>query len=401
MLISHHEFELILSDNYQKIINENLKTEISALALKIKSTDLPTRLIIDQIASKQKAFKKNLNWYNTSKIFYPPPLSLEQSSSDITALHKSKLVSGNTLVDLTGGMGVDSFAFSKTFKKVYYLEKEPLLCKIAEHNFNQLGANNIEVINCESEVFLDKMNFSADCIYLDPARRNVNLNKVFKFSDCAPNVIDLLPYLKCKGSSILIKSSPLLDLTQSIQELQEVSVIEIVADNNDCKELLFLIKPEKDINISINCHNLNTNQPSFNIWYEFETKELPEYDLPKNYLYEPNSAILKSGGFNQVATKFKLFKLHVNSHLYSSNELVENFPGRVFSVLNICKYNQKEISNVIKTKQANITARNFPYTVAEIRKKLKLTDGGNTYLFATTLIDDSLKVLVCQKNHKA
>ncbi len=396
-MISKQDFDLILSDTYQKLINEHLLVESSTLAFKLKDSKLATSIILDQISSKRKASKKNIVWYNTSKIVYPPPLSLEQSSSDITATFKSTLVTGDTLVDLTGGMGVDSLAFSKTFKKVIYVEQDEMLCKIAKHNFIQLNAHNIEVVHKTAEDFLSILDHKVDCIYIDPARRDVNKNKVFMLKDCTPNIVNLMPILKTHARKILVKSSPLLDITQSINELKYVSRIEIVADKNECKELLFLIEDQLNNQVEIRCTNLGTEQEDFITYHQVESAFEIDYEFPKRYLYEPNAAILKSGAFKHIAHKYLLSKLHTNTQLYTSDVLLNKFPGRGFSIIAVCKYNRQEIIKFVDSNKANITVRNFPESVDQIRKKLKIKDGGDWYIFATTIKDDKLKLLLCKK----
>ncbi|WP_299518691.1 class I SAM-dependent methyltransferase, partial [uncultured Flavobacterium sp.] len=313
-----------------------------------------------------------------------------------TALHKSKLISGKKIIDLTGGFGVDAFYFSKQFSKVIHCEHNLELSEIVKHNFSQLKVDNIQCISGESEEILRKIYEKFDWIYIDPSRRNDVKGKVFMLRDCEPNVPDLLDFYFNYSSNILIKTAPLLDLTAGLKELKNVSAIHIVAVENEVKELLWEINQGFEGNPKIKTVNLTKNKEEK---FEFNLGESSvevSYSEPEKFLFEPNAAIMKSGGFDEVAVQFNLKKLHPHSHLYTSDEKID-FCGRVFEIIEVIPYQKNEIKLHLENKKANITTRNFPETVENIRKKWKINDGGNLYTFFTTDHKNNKIVLLCNK----
>ena len=289
---------------------------------------------------------------------------------------------------MTGGFGVDSFFFSKKIETVTHCEINKELSGIATHNFKQLNAINIKSVSENGVDFIKNSKENFDIIYIDPSRRNDAKGKVFLLRDCEPNVPDDMSVLFEKTNTILIKNSPILDITSAINELNFVKEIHIIAINNDVKELLFLL--EKDYKKEIQIKTINvTKSGSQEFNFQYQTKPISTYSEPLEYLYEPNTAILKSGGFHEISNQLNIFKLHQHSHLYTSEKQIE-FPGRVFKVIEITSYDKKKIAKLITNKKANVTTRNFPKTVAQIRKELKIKDGGHDYLFFTTNFKDEL-----------
>ena len=387
----------ILHPEVQSYINNNLKVNIEQFIFKGSPfKDVSVQELANQVIAKQKSEKKLPTWFQTKNIYYPPKLSIEQTSSEITAGYKSKLVNGDSIIDITGGFGVDCYAFSKRFKKVVHCEINEELSEIVSYNYEQLEVSNIRTVATDGLEYLKNTSEKFDCIYIDPSRRNDTKGKVFLLSDCLPNVPENLDFLFEMSDTILVKNSPILDISSTINELKFVKEIHVVAVNNEVKELLFLLKKEYKGLIEIKTLNTlkNKNQYfDFKLGYDFKF----EYSIPLKYLYEPNSAILKSGGFNQIASQQKVNKLHQHSHLYTSEKLVKDFPGRIFEINNVFTYNKKKIKKEITETKANITTRNFPKTVAQIRKETKLKDGGNSYLFFTTNINNELIVIDCTK----
>jgi 16S rRNA G966 N2-methylase RsmD len=326
-------------------------------------------------------------------------LSLEQSSSELTGRYKASLIQGKLLIDLTGGFGIDSFYFAQQFEQVHYVEQNPELTAIAAHNAAVLGATNIHFHNSLAADFLKNFTGTANCIYLDPARRGSANQKLHFLSDCEPDVLQLLPLLFRKADQILLKTSPMLDIEQARQQLGHVSTITVVAVDNECKEVLYLLTkttpPEPDY-VAVNLHATKA-EIVFKFKKSAEEAAAITYTEPQQFIYEPNSAILKAGGFKSVAQQYHVYKLHRNSHLYTSETLVTDFPGRVFSCRAVCKYQKKAISPHLPAKKANLTARNFPEPVAAIRQKLGLPEGGDQYLFATTDVHQKPIILVCEK----
>lgn len=387
----------ILHTQAQDFIAHNLDTDIMSVLLK-KSTiaNVTNKELAAQIEAKKKCKDKLPTWFNTPNIYYPNKLNIEQTSSEKTANYKASLVSGNTLIDLTGGLGVDCFFFSKKITTVYHCEISENVSKIATHNFNTLGANNIKTYAVNGLDYLKKSTLFFDWIYIDPSRRNDAKGKVFFLEDCLPNVPEHLDLIFSKADNILIKTSPLLDFSVGIKSLQNVKEIHVVALNNDVKELLWVLKKEYTGDITIKTINLTkTEDALFSFNYTDEKEVALTYSEPQQYIYEPNSAILKAGAFKSVAAHYKLHKLHEHTHLYTSNTLL-NFAGRCFKVEKKIAFNKKEIQH-LKLIKANITTRNFPESVANIRKKFKIKDGGSTYLFFTTDCNNTKIVLLCSK----
>lgn len=385
----------ILTQVVQDYINQNISANITQLALQ-KNPFPKTNwtLILQQIAAKQKAENKLPTWFKTPNIFYPSKISVEQTSSEKTALYKSELISGKNLIDLSGGFGVDDFYFAQRFDQVIHCEIEATLSEIVQHNFVQLGVSNIECIAGDSEVTLAKLNKSFDWLYIDPSRRNEAKGKVFMLKDCLPNVPEKLDFYYRFTSNLMIKTAPILDITAGLSELQNVKAIHIVALENEVKELLWIIEKNWSGNPKITTINL-TKEKTETFSFEWNSVAVAEYSEPKTYLYEPNAAIMKSGGFEWIAAQFNLKKFHPHSHLYTSDTLIE-FPGRVFTIDQFMPYNKAEMK-LLANQKANITVRNFPDSVDNIRKKWKIKDGGNCYSFFTTDINNRKIVLLCSK----
>lgn len=385
----------ILTQVVQNFINQNISANITQLALqKNPFPETNWTLVLQQIAAKQKAETKLPSWYQTPNIYYPSKVSVEQTSSEKTARYKSDLITGKSLLDLSGGFGVDDYYFAKRFQNVTHCEIDNDLSKIVQHNFEQLGVSNIECISGNSEVILENLNTSFDWLYVDPSRRNETKGKVFMLKDCLPNVPEQLDFYFRFSSNIMIKTAPILDITAGLSELQNVKAIHIVALENEVKELLWMIEKDWSGNPKITAVNL-TKDKTATFTFEWNSVAIAEYSEPKTYLYEPNAAIMKSGGFDWISAQFKLKKLHPHSHLYTSERLME-FPGRVFTIDQVIPYNKTEMK-LLANQKANITVRNFPDTVENIRKKWKINDGGNCYSFFTTNVNNHKIVLLCSK----
>ncbi len=392
-------FEITLPQA-RKFIEDNLQIPVEELLLSGKKyPGLNIPLLVAQIEGKQKAKKKLPSWFQSADIIYPVKLSMEQCSSEITAAYKASLLSGTSLIDLTGGFGVDSAAFSERMSKVIYVERNTELSEIAAHNFRVLKKENVEIVNKNTEDFISINSTSFDWIYIDPARRKEG-SKVFRFADCEPDILKLQQELFKISNHIMIKTSPLLDIDQAVKELGYVREVHVVAADNDCKELLFILNKEQEKSepeiIAINIRKENIKD-EFRTSRKKEHESEVKYSIPQAYLYEPNVAVLKAGAFKSIAATEHLGKLHPNSHLYTSDQLKLDFPGRIFRLLKTIKYSKKEILEEIPEGKANITVRNFPNTVEEIRKKTGLKDGGSKYLFATTDLNDKPIILLTEK----
>ncbi|WP_405568191.1 class I SAM-dependent methyltransferase [Polaribacter sp. Asnod6-C07] len=386
----------ILHKDVQQFIQEHLKSDITKLILKGSPFNgITVQELANQVVAKQKSESKLPTWFQTENIYYPPKISIEQTSSEITADYKSNLISGDNIIDITGGFGIDCYYFSKQFKAVTHCEINEELSTIVKHNYQQLKSDNITCISANGVDYLKNTTKNFDCIYIDPSRRNDVKGKVFLFKDCLPYVPPQIDFFFTKSNYILIKVSPILDITNTIKDLKNVKEVHIVAINNEVKELLFILEKDyvNEIKIkTINFQKKNKQEFEFN----FNDKVVSTYSEPLTFLYEPNSAILKSGGFHQISNQLEVFKLHQHSHLYTSKEFI-NFPGRAFKIEHIISYDKKKLRKILPDNKANITTRNFPKTVAQIRKETKIKDGGNVFIFFTTTINGNIKLVICKK----
>ncbi|MDT0622634.1 class I SAM-dependent methyltransferase [Croceitalea vernalis] len=387
----------ILKTGVQEFIKNNWSTDIVSVLLKKQLfQDITQKELVEQLEAKKKCKHKLPTWFKTPIIYYPEKLHIEQTSSEQTAEYKADLITGKLLLDITGGFGVDDYFFSKKIDQVYHCELNQKLSKIASYNFEVLGAKNIILNNEDGLDFLNKTELSFDWIFIDPSRRNEVKGKVFLLQDCLPDVPSNLDKIFEKSKNILIKTAPLLDIKQGISDLKFVKEIHIVAIKNEVKELLWILEKGFSGSIQIKTRNLKTNSnEEFDFILEDEKATLSEIDLPQKFLYEPNSAILKSGGFKSIGKAFEIKKLHEHSHLYTSEKFID-FPGRRFKIENVLPCNKKELQKLNLTK-ANITTRNFPESVASIRKKIKLKEGGDHYLFFTTNSNNKRIIIKGQK----
>ncbi|MDR1714352.1 MAG: class I SAM-dependent methyltransferase [Prevotella sp.] len=387
-----------LSDELKAFIITHEADDVHSLALQAKQyPDIDMEMAIRQITGRKIAKEKIPSWYANDNIIYPKHLSMEQCSSEQTALFKASLCGGESMADLTGGLGVDCFFLAHGFNNAVYVEQQSELAEIAVHNFKILG-QDIKVVNEDAVSYLSSMP-PANLIYIDPARRDSTGRKTVLIEDCTPNILDIESLLEEKSKQVMIKLSPMLDITLAVKSVKSVSDVYIISVNNECKELLFIKKGNtgKTLYHCVNIQNSNTDTYTFYKEDE-DTISLNYTTKIAQYLYEPNASILKAGAYKSIAKAYSLDKLHPSSHLYTSDVLYEDFPGRKFVVDNICSLNKKDMKEYLSDiKQANITTRNFPLSVQEIRKKTGLKDGGDIYIFATTLADDRKVLLICHK----
>ncbi|MBW1297187.1 class I SAM-dependent methyltransferase [Aquimarina litoralis] len=388
----------ILHTEVQAYIFEKSNSNIDLTKLILSGSPfeaISAQEIAQQINGRYKAKTKLPLWYDTKGIYYPPTINLEQTSSALTASYKSELVSGTSLIDLTGGLGIDDYFFSQKIAKIIHCELNTELSKIANHNFKTLNATNIETRVGDGLEILKDFN-RLDWIYIDPSRRHESKGKVFFLEDCLPDVPSNLDFLFSKSDHILMKTSPLLDINAGLKSLRFVKEIHVVAVQNEVKELLWVIEKDDTEDTIIKTINLQKDtRELFSFSLKGEKDNIANVSLPKRYLYEPNSAIMKSGGFYSLSKSYEAEKLHMHSHLYTSDNLIE-FPGRRFEIIQSIPYHKKNMKAANITK-ANITTRNFPETVSQLRKRFKIKDGGDIYLFFTTNCSNEKIVLVCNK----
>ena len=382
----------------QTFIEEHCDDDVRSLALQASRYPLvDMRVAATQIEGRKIAKSKLPAWASVQGIIYPVRLSMEQCSSEITAQYKASIVRGVRLADLTGGFGIDCSYMSERFAHTTYVERNEELCAIASHNFHLLN-KAIEVKQGQCEDVLDLLP-EQDWIFLDPARRDRGGNKVSALSDCEPDVCALEILLLQKSARVMVKCSPMLDISQAISQLHSVTEVHVVAVNNECKELLFILERGKDDN-DIRIHTVNFQSGSkqnLDFQLKEESASVCSYasQLGK-YLYEPNSALMKAGCYRLPSVRYGLNKLNPNTHLYTSDVVVEDFPGRVFRIEACCGFSKKELKT-LTGKQVNLSVRNFPEHVEVLRKRLKVSDGGDVYLFATTLYDGTKALISCVK----
>lgn len=389
-----------------------MPVEQLALRLSAHGGDDTARLL-RQVEGWQRLRLKVPSWAAVDDLEYPPRLSLEQCSGEDAARYKATVAKGLfekygeegdgalTMADLTGGLGVDFSMLSPLFQRSTYVERNGELCRLARHNFPLLGLKGIEIVCADGEEHLRKMR-RASLLFLDPARRDAAGRKTVRIADCQPDVGALLPLLLEKGRFVMLKLSPMLDISEAMRPFGE-SVVEthVISSGGECRELLFILAgngglPSSEVREITVCEG----NVSFRFTAEQESFARVDYAVqPGTFLYEPGPATLKAGAFRTVAEKFHLRKLHPNTHLYTGDQLKENFPGRTFRITRTFSFNKADLRTLrtMAGGRANLTVRNFPVSVAGLRQKLKLVEGGPTYLFATTTVHGKHVLVLCEK----
>ena len=394
----------------EEFIREHRHDDVRQLALQAaRYPYIDMQQALQQIAGWQTARTKLPEWAATDGIVYPPRLSMEQCSSEATAKYKAKVLdpSTSTVIDLTGGFGVDFSYMARSFQKAVYVERQPHLCEAARHNFQLLGLENAEVVCGDGVEYLKNLPspFNAQSpltIYLDPARRDENGKKTYAISDCTPDVVALKDLLLEKAGLVLIKLSPMLDWHKAVDDLGEVVEVHIVSVDNECKELLLVLAKNPAAPLRVVCANIRHDAETelFESFPSNDNLSIPLFPAlrERDFLYEPNASIMKAGCFAEVAHRFGVQPTGSNSHLFLSPQFIPDFPGRKFQIEKVTSMNKKELKHVIGgLTKANITVRNFQLSVAELRKRLKLADGGDTYIFATTLGEKDHVLLITKQ----
>lgn len=360
----------------QNYINQNLHSDLHSLLLK-KSPfpEVSMQEVVQQIKGKQVAQKK-FPFLLQDGIVFPPQLNLEQSSSEKTAVYKSEILKGKKFIDLTSGFGIDAYYLSKNFEEITLVEQNTELLEIVQNNWKVLG-KKANFINQKLEDFLQQNKENFDVIYLDPARRDQNKNKVFLLEDLSPNILEIQEELLSISEQVIIKLSPLIDLKYLISVLKNISNIEIIAVKNDVKEIVVFLSKNHSGEIICKCVNLESDEKEFSFEMNAEKNAEAGYSEPEKFIYIPNNTILKAGIFNLISEHFSLKKLHPNTHLYTSEIKIDDFPGRILEMEVI---DSKQIK---KKEQFNLISKNYPLKPEEIKKKYQLKDGGERYLIFT------------------
>jgi SAM-dependent methyltransferase len=367
----------ILNKEVQNYINANLETDLHSLLLKKSPfSEVSMQEMVQQIKGKKVAHRK-FPFLLKENIVFPPNLNLEQASSQSTAEFKADNLNGKKFLDLTCGFGIDAYFLSQNFGEITLVEKNPELLDLVKHNWKILN-KKATFVNENLEHFLAKNSESFDVIYLDPARRDSEKNKKFLLEDLSPNLLEIQDQLLEISSQIIIKLSPLIDISYLISVLKNVAKIQIIAVRNEVKELIvFLEKARKGDDVEISCINLESDDAEFAFQFKEEKTAVSAFSEPQQFLYIPNNAVLKSGAFNLISQFFNGKKLHPNTHFYTSDKRIERFPGRILEI------NMIDSKHIRKGEKYNIISKNYPLSPDEIKKKYKILDGGNCYLIFT------------------
>ncbi|ARK12364.1 SAM-dependent methyltransferase [Fibrella sp. ES10-3-2-2] len=392
-----------LTDADRAFILSNLTADVQTLVLRPPASlaRLQVREIAEQIRARQKAKGKLPGWYAHPQLTFPAALSVEQASSERAAAYKASLVSGSLLADLTGGMGVDTAAFARQVNRVNYVERNQPLAELTARNMQLLGLLNVTVNVGDGLAWLANQPDTFDWLYLDPARRDSRGGRVVGLADCEPDVLTYLPLLLQKAHNLLLKTSPLLDIEATLRQLPTTREVHVVAVQGEVKETLFVLGRESVAlaDVQMTAINLRDTGEMQTFAYRRGDEATASVTLadPQTYLYEPNAALLKAGAFRLAGVRFGLAKLAPHSHLYTSAEYLPTFPGRVFIINALCRADRKSLQVHVPGGQANLTVRNFPQPVDVLRKQLNLREGGNVYLFATTLTNGDKRLIVTHK----
>ena len=399
---------MMMDENTKLYIKNHLNDDVFQLALDNKRTDIDIQLALRQISGYQILKRKVPAWTEFDNLLYPVHLSLEQCSSENTAKFKAKVISDlfsdkeYTLLDMTCGFGVDAYYISQNASSAILIEKDKELSEITRHNF-EIFNRHAEVINSDAEEFLKTNSNKYDIVFIDPARRGKNGEKVVLLENCTPNILLMIPEIKKITNYLAIKLSPMFDIKQLLSQLQYVKSIYSIGVDNECKEIFVIIDfCTTDSNTKIVAVNISESDNEISImqsdfFEEASIESVYPSDFGK-YLYEPYASFLKSGLYKTIANRYDANKIDNNSHLYTSNEIIKNFPGRKFEIVDIVEFNKKEAKQFFKKyDKANITVRNFPITADNLRNSYKVKNGGDNYVFATTIFPSKRVLINCKK----
>ncbi len=407
---------IMLDNKFKEFIKKHIDEDIQKIILSSsKFPDIDIKLAVKIISARRKLNSKMYEWAERDDLLFANSLSIEQASSSITAKHKQKFCEGGVVLDLTGGLGVDSYHFSQNNRSVIYFERDREIFESTSQNFITLGANNIIAVNMEVDStnlqnylkkseMLDGVSY-ANLIYLDPSRRVKEGRRLLSINDYEPDITQLKSSLLEISDRILVKLSPMSDIKSIINECGNVTSVEIISVENDCKEILLLIERGsrvKYLEVIVKALNYTKKRGVEELFFtpQEESAALSmfcESNL-KRYIYQPNASILKSGAFKLTGSRFNLLKLAVNTHLYTGDEFIENFPGRSFEIKEVADYNRNTIRNLSKIyPKANISTRNFPLSPSELKKILNIDDGGDITFFGCSLSSGVKKLVICSQ----
>ncbi|MCB1783024.1 MAG: hypothetical protein KDI13_03440 [Alphaproteobacteria bacterium] len=395
-------WQFLLRPEVRDFISAHADDDVTSLAL-MKGHDMGADfpLVLDQIRVRQKAKSKSPEWFDTDSIVFPVAHDFEQSSSFSCGLYKAGIVSGGSFVDLTSGTGMDAFCFSQVYKRGICVEREEVTAEILKHNLSVFGQAgrlraDVSVVCGEAHEVLQGLE-PVDLLYIDPQRRDNVRKGYLRLEDCSPDITALLPLLLEKGRRVMIKTSPLLDISQTIETLKFVCEVHVVAWQGDCREVLYVLDPAQmshdPLIVAVRLDDQGQCLEKFSFRISEERGCEISYGMPQRYIYEPGPAFQKAGGFQVVASRFGVTKFHQHTHLYSSDHLISDFPGKVYELVCIAPVK----AGAAGVDRADLKLRNFPGHVDSLRCKLKLHDGGDYRIYACTLADMTKKLVVCRK----
>ncbi|MDR1601000.1 MAG: SAM-dependent methyltransferase [Tannerella sp.] len=392
-----------ISERLFSFIRAHVADDVAHLLLSAgRYPDVDVSFAAEQIAARQHIRGKLPHWEADERLLFPSRTAAEQCSSELTACYKQRLLEDERyLCDLTGGLGVDSYFFSRRTLHVTYVECDRVCFDTAMYNFERLNVDNIAGYHADARDVLDKIP-RQDVFYIDPARRGAGNARVFALQDCRPDLTEILPELLRLAPKVIAKLSPMLDIRHTLALLPATSEIHVVSVRNECRELLFVARRgTENGDPLVHCVNFTSDggEQMFDFHYQDEQKtETHICSQVQTYLYEPNASILKAGAYKLTAKRYGVAKLHASSHLYTSDKCLHTFPGRIFRVERVFAFNNAFCRTIARAvPQANLSTRNFPLTASELRKRIRVADGGDSYLFATTLTGNGKVVILCRK----
>lgn len=393
------DFEYLNRSVVKHFIRENIQSDLRKLVLNPPAEFRDhIKEIVDQIQARRKAKGKLDTWVDNPELIFPPPLSVEQSSSEKAANYKKTIMSGKHLIDLTGGMGIDCLALGEQFEQVAYVEQQAELTAIFKYNARKLG-KEVKTLASEATNFLEHLDTNQreyTSFFIDPARRNMHKNKVFQLADCSPNLIEIMPLLQQKGLQVLVKLSPIIDLKATLAQVDHVREVHVVSIKNECKEVLLWIDFEFSNEPLIKTINLTEVDQTFDFKLSQENASIVSLGVEQNYLLEPNASILKAGAFKQIAARFPVNKLHSNTHLYTTDQEVAKWPGRTFKI-EASDVDKTVLQQYTKNGSINVLTRNYPVSANDLKKKYKLKDGGDFFLIGFTNQKEKVRLVIARK----
>jgi hypothetical protein len=375
-------------------------TQLLLSAERYPDVDVP--FAVTQILVRRSLRGKLPRWEADGMLLFPSRTAAEQCSSELAAGYKQRLSAGaRHLCDLTGGLGVDACYFAMQTERVTYVERDAACFETAMYNFERMGIRNVTGYNADARAALERIG-RPDVFYVDPARREPDNRRVFALHDCSPDLADLLPRLLNLAPKVIAKLSPMLDIRHTLALLPGVSEVHVVAVRNECKELLFVVERDADgDDPPVHCVNFTSDGREQMFRFRHADEQAAQSCICNralSYLYEPNASILKAGAFKQTALQQGVGKLHASSHLYTSDSYLPSFPGRAFRVERVFPFNNAVCRTIARSvPQANVSVRNFPLAVKDLRKRIRVGEGGDAYLFATTLAGDEKVLILCRK----